>query len=76
VTIGWMQFGSTSSDGFSGLCAWDQTPAAQARSYAGGVTNGVTITGSLYKAPPVAFRNFGRSKVILNGGRTACSNHE
>jgi len=67
VTIGWMQFGSTSSDGFSGLCAWTK-PGGASPLYAGGVTNGVTITGSLYKAPPVAFRNFGRSKVILNGG--------
>jgi hypothetical protein len=67
VAIGWMQFGSTANDGFSGLCAWTK-PGGVSRLYSGGLTNGLTVTGSLYKAPPVAFHTFGRSKVILNGG--------
>jgi hypothetical protein len=67
MTIGWMQFGSTPADGFDGQSVWAK-PAGMAAPYSGGLTNGVTVSGSLYKAPPVGYRAFGGSKVIFNGG--------
>ena len=67
VTIGWMQFGDAASDGFTGLCAWTK-PGGASSLYAGGLTNGITVNGALYKAPPVAFPAFGHSMIILKGG--------
>jgi hypothetical protein len=67
VTVGWMQFGSQSSDGFDGVSAWTK-PTGSSAPYSSGLTNTVTISGSLYKAPPAAFRAFGNSKVVFNGG--------
>jgi hypothetical protein len=67
VTIGWMQFGSTADDGFDGQCVWTK-PAGASGVYSGGLTNGVNVFGSHYKAPPYLFRSFGGSKVILDGG--------
>jgi hypothetical protein len=66
VTIGWMQFGSKAADGFDGQCVWTK-PAGASAVYSGGLTNGVNVSGSLYKAPP-ASRTFGNSKVVLSGG--------
>jgi len=67
VTIGWMQFGSKPSDGFDGQCVWTK-PAGAAAIYSAGVTNGVNVSGSLYKVPPIIFRSFGNSKVVFSGG--------
>jgi hypothetical protein len=66
VVIGWMQFSNAASDGFNGQCVW--TKPSGAAPYAGGLTNAVTILGSNYKAPPLAFRSFGDSQVVFNGG--------
>ena len=54
VTIGWMQFGSTADDGFDGQCVWTK-PAGASGVYSGGLTNGVNVFGSHYKAPPYLF---------------------
>ena len=67
VAVGWLQFAGTSTDGFDGQCVWVK-PAGAGTPYSGGLTNGITVSGSIYKAPPVSFRSFGSSKVILNGG--------
>lgn len=72
MTIGWMQFGNSASDGFTGPCAWTK-PSGASQLYINGATNGVTINGSLYKAPPVAFHNFGHSQIILSGGGLSAS---
>lgn len=66
VAIGWMGFGATPNDGFSGPFVWSKP--AGAGLYSGGLTNGLTAFGSLFKAPPVAFRAFGDSKIVLSGG--------
>jgi len=66
VTVGWVAFGAKSSDGFEGKCAW--TKPAGSAVFPTGLTAGVDVIGSLFKAPPVAFRNFGSSQVILSGG--------
>jgi hypothetical protein len=69
MAIGWMQFGSP-GDGFDGQCVWTK-PAGMAAPYSDGLTNGVTISGASYKAPPLSYRTFGGSKVIFNGGGLA-----
>jgi hypothetical protein len=66
VTIGWMKFGSKPSDGFDGQCVWTK-PGGASAIYPQGLTLGVNVLGSLYKAPPY-YRTFGKSKVILSGG--------
>ena len=66
MVVGWLQFAGTRADGFDGQCVWTK-PAGAGTPYSGGLTNGVTVSGSLYQAPP-SFRAFGNSKVILNGG--------
>ncbi len=66
VMIGWMKFGVRASDGFDGQAVWTKPNGASAI-YPKGLTKGVTVTGSFYKAPPY-YRAFGSSKVILNGG--------
>jgi len=67
MAIGWLQFGGTRNDGFDGQCVWTK-PAGAGAPYSGGLTNGVTVSGSLYQAPPLSFRAFGNSRIILNGG--------
>jgi hypothetical protein len=67
MMIGWMQFGGAPADGFDGQCVWTK-PAGAPAPYADGLNNGITVSGSLYKAPPFSFRAFGNSKIVLNGG--------
>jgi len=71
VVIGWMKFGSKPADGFDGQCVWTK-PAGASAVYQQGLTKGVNVTGSFYKAPPY-YRAFGSSKVILSGGGLASS---
>lgn len=66
LTIGWMDFPGKSSDGFNGQSVWIK-PGGVSKLYAGGVTTGLTVSGSLYKVPP-AFHAFGSSRVVLSGG--------
>ena len=70
VVIGWMQFSNSASDGFTGQCVWVK-PVGAASPYSGGLTNTVTILGSNYKAPPLAYRSFGASQIIFNDGGLA-----
>lgn len=67
VAIGWMQFGSKSTDGFDGQSVWIK-PGGMSAPYTSGLTSSLTVSGSLYKTPPVSYRAFGNSKVIFNGG--------
>jgi hypothetical protein len=67
MMIGWMQFGSAPADGFDGQCVWTK-PGGAAAPYVSGLTNGITVSGALYKAPPLGFRAFGNSQIVLNGG--------
>jgi hypothetical protein len=67
VMVGWMQFGTNSADGFDGQSVW-QKPSGTPAPYASGLTNGISVYGALYKAPPLGFRAFGNSKIVLNGG--------
>jgi len=66
VVIGWMKFGATANDGFEGQCVWAKPNGASAI-YPHGLSKGINVTGSFYKAPPY-FRTFGNSKVIFDGG--------
>jgi hypothetical protein len=66
VVVGWMKFGSHPSDGFDGPGVWLK-PAGVSTIYPQGVTMGVGVSGSHYKAPP-SYRAFGSSKLILSGG--------
>lgn len=70
VVIGWMQFNGAPSDGFDGQCVWTKPGGADAP-YPGGLTNALTVLGSSYEAPPVAYRNFGTSELVLSGGGLA-----
>ena len=70
VVVGWMQFNGPASDGFSGECVWTK-PGGEAAPYSGGLTNAVTILGSNYIVPPLAYRSFGGSQIVLNGGDLA-----
>lgn len=70
LIVGWMQFGGTPSDGFDGQCVWTK-PAGASAPYANGLNNGITVSGSLYKAAPLGYRAFGDSKIVLNGGGLA-----
>jgi hypothetical protein len=67
VLIGWMQFTGAASDGFGGQSVWTK-PSGMAAPYSGGLTNASTILGSQYKAPPMGYRSFGKSQLVLNGG--------
>ena len=67
LVTGWMQFGSNAAAGFSGGSVWTK-PSGVSAPYMSGLTNGVTVTGGLYKAPPSGFHAFGNSKIVLNGG--------
>jgi len=67
MAIGWLQFGTARTDGFDGQCVWTKS-AGNSAPYSGGLTNGVTVSGSLYQSPPLSFRTFGNSKIILSGG--------
>jgi hypothetical protein len=67
LMVGWMQFGNTPTNGFDGASVWTK-PAGTPAPFTSGLTNGVTVSGSLYKAAPLGFRAFGNSKVVLNGG--------
>jgi hypothetical protein len=67
VVIGWMDFKGAAADGFSGACVWAK-PSGAGAPFSGGLTNGITVLGSNYKAPPFAFRAFGGSQVVFNGG--------
>lgn len=67
MTIGWIQFGSVATNGFDGQCLW-MKPRGISAPYSGGLTNGIDVSGSLYSAPPLGFRAFGNSKIILSGG--------
>jgi len=66
VTIGWMKFGAAPGDGFTGQCVWTKPNGAAV--YSGGLTNGLKVIGSPFKAPPVSFHTFGDSKIVLLGG--------
>jgi hypothetical protein len=66
AVIGWMKFDSSPTNGFGGQCVWIK-PGGSA-TYTGGFTKSLSVMGSEFKAPPVAFRTFGDSKVILSGG--------
>lgn len=70
VVIGWMQFSGAASNGFSGQCVWTK-PGGSTAPYTDGLTNAVTILGSDYKVPPLAYRSFGGSQIVLNGGGLA-----
>ncbi|HWC59771.1 MAG TPA: hypothetical protein VHC44_08760 [Verrucomicrobiae bacterium] len=65
VTVGWMQFGAKSSDGFDGPCVW--TKPSGSGVYPQGLTKGVTVSGSYFKTPSA----FGSSQLILSGGGLA-----
>jgi hypothetical protein len=67
VMIGWMQFGTVPTNGFSGDCIWTK-PVGASAIYPKGLTNGVTVYGSYYKVPPGAYRTFQNSKVVFSGG--------
>jgi hypothetical protein len=67
LVIGWMQFQSAApGDGFAGPCIWTKS-AGKAAPYAGGLTNEFTVTGSLYKTPPLAYQTFGGATVVFSG---------
>jgi hypothetical protein len=67
IVIGWIQFTGAVSNGFSGQCAWTK-PSGSTAPYSGGLTNAISVSGSNYKQPPVAFRAFGGSQVVFTGG--------
>jgi hypothetical protein len=66
MIIGWMQFSDVVTNGFSGPCVWVK-PAGTGM-YASGLTNSVTVMGSPYKLPPMAFHTFGNSQIVFSGG--------
>jgi len=67
VVIGWVQFNGASSNGFSGQCVWAK-PGGAGAPYTGGVTNAITISGSAYVVPPLAYRAFGNAQIVFSGG--------
>src|SRR5205814_1777483 len=66
LVIGWMQFGSNALAGFSGGCAWAKSSGISPS--IAGFNKPVSISGSLFKAPPFAYRAFGPAKIIFTGG--------
>ncbi len=71
VLIGWMQFlDGTATNGFGGDCVWAK-PQSVSPLFSGGLTNQVTVQGSLYQAPPLGFHSFGSSQIVFNGGNLA-----
>lgn len=67
VVIGWIQFAGAVSNGFTGQCAWTK-PSGSTPPYSGGLTNAISVSGSIYKQPPVAYQAFGGSQVVFTGG--------
>ncbi len=66
VTIGWMMFNGSPTNGFNGQCVWVKPGGSPV--YPGGLTNSLNVIGSPFKAPPKAFPAFGEATVILRGG--------
>jgi hypothetical protein len=63
LMVGWMQFANTSTNGFVGGGVWTK-PSGVSAPYLSGLTNAITVSGALYKTPPLS----GGWKIVLNGG--------